>query len=41
MVGRTGGDLNDLPAQPPHQRGILAHWIDDQNSVLGDGEEHV
>ena len=41
MVGRTGGYLNDLPAQPPHQRGILAHWIDDQNSVLGDGEEHV
>ena len=41
MAGGAGGDLNDLPAQPPHQRGIFAHRIDNQNPVLGDGEEHI
>ena len=41
MAGGAGGDLNDLPAQPPHQRGIFAHRVYDQNPVLGDGEEHV
>lgn len=31
MAGRAGGDLHHLAAQPPHQRGIFAHRIDNDN----------
>ena len=35
MVGAVRGDLNDLPAQPPHQRGIFPHRVNDNDAVLG------
>ena len=41
VAGRAGGDLDHLPAQPPHQGRVFAHGIDNQNPILWDGEEHV
>ena len=40
-LGGAGGDLHHLAAQPPHQRGIFAHRIDNDNAILWDGEKHV
>ena len=34
------GDLDDLPTQTPHQRGIFAHGVNHDDPVLG-GEEHI
>ena len=41
VAGRAGGDLDHLPAQPPHQGRVFAHGIDNQNPILWDGEEHI
>ena len=41
MVGGAGRDLHHLAAQPPHQRGIFPHRIDNDNAVFGDSEKHV
>ena len=40
MVRAVRGDLNDLPAQAPHQRGIFAHRVNHDDAVIG-GEEHI
>ena len=41
MTGRAGSDLHHLAAQPPHQRGIFAHRIDNDNAILWDSEKHI
>ena len=41
MAGRAGSDLHHLAAQPPHQRGIFAHRIDNDNAILWDSEKHI
>ena len=41
MVGAVRGDLNDLSAQPTHQRGIFAHWVYNDYSILRDGQKHI
>ena len=38
VVGAVRGNLNDLPAQPPHQRGIFPHRVNDNDAVLGSKE---
>ena len=40
MVGAVRGDLDYLPAQPPHQRGIFPHRVYDDDAVLG-RQKHV
>src|SRR5699024_5257771 len=40
VVGAVRGDLNDLPAQPPHQRGIFPHRVYDNLPILG-RQKHV
>ena len=40
MVRAVRGDLDDLSAQAPHQRGIFAHRVNDDDAVVG-GEEHI
>ena len=40
MVRAVRGDLNDLPAQAPHQWGIFAHRVNDNDAVVG-GEKHI
>ena len=40
MVRAVRGDLDDLPTQAPHQRGIFAHRINHDDAVIG-GEEHI
>ncbi len=40
MVGAVRGNLNDLPAQPPHQRGIFPHRVYNDDAVLG-CQKHV
>ena len=40
VVRAVRGNLNDLSAQPPHQRGIFAHRINHDDAVIG-GEEHL
>lgn len=40
MVRAVRGDLNDLSAQAPYQRGIFAHRINHDDAVIG-GEEHI
>ena len=33
VVGAVRGNLNDLPAQPPYQRGIFPHRVNDNDAV--------
>ena len=40
MVGAVRGNLYHLPAQPPHQRGIFPHRVNDNDAVLG-GKKYV
>ena len=40
MVRAVRGNLNDLPAQPPHQRGIFAHRVYDNLPILG-RQKHI
>ena len=40
MVRAVRGDLNDLSAQAPHQRGIFAHRVNHDDAVIG-SEEHI
>ena len=40
VVGAVRGDLNDLPAQPLHQRGVFAHRVYHDDPVIG-GKEHI
>ena len=40
MVRAVRGDLDDLSAQAPHQRGIFAHRVNDNDAVIG-GKEHI
>ena len=40
MVRAVRRNLNDLPAQPPHQRGIFSHRVYNDDAVLS-RQEHV
>ena len=40
MVRAVRGDFDDLPAQAPHQRGIFAHRVNNNDAVIG-GKEHI
>ena len=39
-MGAVRGDVDDLPAQPLHQRGVFAHRVYHDDPVIG-GEEHI
>ena len=40
MVRAVRGDLDDLPTQAPHQRGIFAHRVNNNDAVIG-SKEHI
>ena len=41
MVGAVRRDLDDLTAQPLHQRGIFAHRVNHDDAILRDGKKDV
>ena len=41
MIRAVRGNLNHLAAQPPHQRGIFAHRVYNDNPILGNGKKDV
>lgn len=40
VVGAVRGDVDDLPAQPLHQRGVFAHRVYHDDPVIS-GKEHI